>query len=192
MPLSEHEQRLLEQMEKALYAEDPKFATSLRSAPGARAARGRAALGVLGILAGLGLLIAGVATTIIALGVLGFVVMLVGSVIVYSAFGARPAEEAAAPATARRSAARSPRASWTAWRTAGVVARRTASSRPPAGPASAPGSAVPAPPSARPHAPPPRARPCRRIAPGPGAYRTCSTSCRSRRSACRGRLGHAA
>ena len=26
MPLSEHEQRLLEQMEKALYAEDPKFA----------------------------------------------------------------------------------------------------------------------------------------------------------------------
>jgi hypothetical protein len=98
MPLSEHEQRLLEQMEKALYAEDPKFATSLRSAPGARAARGRAALGVLGILAGLGLLIAGVATTIIALGVLGFVLMLIGSVIVYSAFGARPADEAAAPA----------------------------------------------------------------------------------------------
>ncbi|HUR75982.1 MAG TPA: DUF3040 domain-containing protein, partial [Sporichthya sp.] len=25
MPLSEHEQRLLEQMERALYAEDPKF-----------------------------------------------------------------------------------------------------------------------------------------------------------------------
>lgn len=95
MPLSEHEQRLLEQMEKALYAEDPKFATSLRSSPGARAARGRAALGVLAILAGLGLLIAGVATTIIAIGVLGFVVMLVGSVIVYSAFGARAAVEEA-------------------------------------------------------------------------------------------------
>ena len=30
MPLSEHEQRLLEQMERALYAEDPKFASSLR------------------------------------------------------------------------------------------------------------------------------------------------------------------
>lgn len=100
MPLSEHEQRLLEQMEKALYAEDPKFATSLRSTPGARAARGRAALGVLGILAGLGLLVAGVATTVIALGVVGFIVMLVGSVVVYSAFGARPAEAAdtAAPA----------------------------------------------------------------------------------------------
>ena len=32
MPLSEHEQRLLEQMERALYAEDPKFASTLRSA----------------------------------------------------------------------------------------------------------------------------------------------------------------
>jgi len=98
MPLSEHEQRLLEQMEKALYAEDPKFATSLRSSPGARAARGRAALGVLGVFAGLGLLVAGVATTIIALGVLGFVLMLVGSVIIYSAFSARPAEDAEAAA----------------------------------------------------------------------------------------------
>jgi Na+-transporting methylmalonyl-CoA/oxaloacetate decarboxylase gamma subunit len=102
VPLSEHEQRLLEQMEKALYAEDPKFATSLKSTPGARAARGRAALGVLAILGGVGLLLAGVATTIIALGVLGFVVMLVGSVVVYSAFGARPADAdtAAAPAAA--------------------------------------------------------------------------------------------
>lgn len=91
MPLSEHEQRLLEQMEKALYAEDPKFATSLRSSPGSRAARGRAALGVLAVLGGLGLLLAGVTTTIIALGVAGFVVMLVGSVILYSAFMVRPA-----------------------------------------------------------------------------------------------------
>jgi hypothetical protein len=98
MPLSEHEQRLLEQMEKALYAEDPKFATSLRSTPGARAARGRAALGVMAVLSGLGLLLVGVATTIIAFGVLGFVVMLFGSVVVYSAFSARPVDEAEAPA----------------------------------------------------------------------------------------------
>ena len=32
MPLSEHEQRLLEQIERALYAEDPKFASVVRSA----------------------------------------------------------------------------------------------------------------------------------------------------------------
>lgn len=86
MPLSEHEQRLLEQMEKALYAEDPKFATSLRSTPGARAARGRASLGVLAILGGLALLVGGVATNLAALGVAGFIAMLVGSVVVYTAF----------------------------------------------------------------------------------------------------------
>ena len=86
MPLSEHEQRLLEQMERALYAEDPKFATSLRSANGVRASRARAGLGVLGVLVGLGLILAGVATTVIALGVGGFAVMLVGAVVAYSAF----------------------------------------------------------------------------------------------------------
>ena len=102
MPLSEHEQRLLEQMERALYAEDPKFATSLRSASGTRAARGRAALGVLGVLVGLGVVLSGVATSMIALGIVGFVLMLVGSVVAYSAFTARPApaeaaEQAATP-----------------------------------------------------------------------------------------------
>jgi hypothetical protein len=95
MPLSEHEQRLLEQMERALYAEDPSFASSLRSTRGGRASRGHAALGVLAVLAGLGLLIAGVATTVIALGVVGFVAMLIGCVLVYAAFrgGPAPAEE---------------------------------------------------------------------------------------------------
>ena len=86
MPLSEHEQRLLDQMERALYAEDPKFATSLRSANGVRASRGRAVLGVLGVLVGLGLILAGVSSTIIGLGVGGFVLMLLGAVIAYSAF----------------------------------------------------------------------------------------------------------
>lgn len=91
MPLSEHEQRLLAQMEQALYAEDPKFATSLRSA-GGRGSRARAAIGVLAVLGGLGLVVAGVATTVIALGVAGFVVMLVGAVMVYSAFRLGPTD----------------------------------------------------------------------------------------------------
>lgn len=86
MPLSEHEQRLLEQMERALYAEDPKFATSLRSASTTRGSRVRAALGVLGVLAGLGLVLAGVASSIPAIGVVGFAVMLGGAIAVYSAF----------------------------------------------------------------------------------------------------------
>lgn len=87
MPLSEHEQKLLAQMEQALYADDPKFATNLRTAGGS-ASRGRAALGVLGVLAGLGLLIAGVAFTP-ALGIAGFTLMLIGSVITYTAFTTR-------------------------------------------------------------------------------------------------------
>jgi len=40
MPLSDHEQRMLDQIESALYAEDPKFASSVRGgnlrAPSAR------------------------------------------------------------------------------------------------------------------------------------------------------------
>lgn len=87
MPLSEHEQKLLEQMEQALYADDPKFAANLRTAGGS-ASRGRAALGVLAVLAGLGLLVAGVAFTP-ALGVAGFTVMLIGAVITYTAFTTR-------------------------------------------------------------------------------------------------------
>ena len=42
MPLSDHEQRLLEQMERALYAEDPKFATTMRGADLRRRYRRRA------------------------------------------------------------------------------------------------------------------------------------------------------
>lgn len=84
MPLSEHEQKLLEQMEQALYADDPKFASNLRSA-GTVASRKRAALGVLAVLSGLALLILGVATGP-AVGVAGFTIMLIGAVLTYSAF----------------------------------------------------------------------------------------------------------
>ena len=38
MPLSDHEQRMLDQIESALYAEDPKFASSVRGG-GLRAPR---------------------------------------------------------------------------------------------------------------------------------------------------------
>lgn len=102
MPLSEHEQRLLEQMEQALYAEDPDFAHNLRSSSMGRGSRGKAALGVLGVIAGMALVIVGVATAIIALGVLGFAVMLVGATVAYSSFRApAPAGEAPAPSAAK-------------------------------------------------------------------------------------------
>ena len=93
MPLSEHEQRLLEQMERALYAEDPKFATSLRSGSAARASRGRAALGVLVLIAGVAMLMGGVIIPLTPLGVAGFVVMVIGAVLAYSGLRGRPAAE---------------------------------------------------------------------------------------------------
>jgi hypothetical protein len=86
MALSDHEQNLLAQMERALYAEDPTFANNLRTSTAGRASRGKAAVGVLAVIAGMGLVLAGVATMIIPLGVIGFVVMLVGAVLTYSAF----------------------------------------------------------------------------------------------------------
>lgn len=80
MPLSEHEQRLLEQMEQALYAEDPKFASTLRGADIRRHYRRRAAAAGLAFVVGVVLLLLGVATKLVPVSVLGFVVMLASAV----------------------------------------------------------------------------------------------------------------
>lgn len=78
MPLSEHEQRLLEQMERALYAEDPKFATSMRNPRAMAGDKRRAALGVVAFFVGMALLLVGVASQLVIVGVLGFLAMLGG------------------------------------------------------------------------------------------------------------------
>lgn len=98
MPLSDHEQRLLEQMERALYAEDPKFATSLRSGSAGKPSRGRAAFGVLVLLGGITLLMVGAIIPLIPLGVAGFLVMVVGATLTYLGLRGRPAAAAAAAA----------------------------------------------------------------------------------------------
>jgi len=78
VPLSEHEQRLLEQMEQALYAEDPKFASQMQgSAARARLRRG-IAVGAAGVVVGLGLVVLGVATGPIWWGAIGFALMVGG------------------------------------------------------------------------------------------------------------------
>jgi len=78
VPLSEHEQHLLEQMEQALYAEDPKFASQMQgSAARARLRRGLA-FGAGGVIAGLGLVVLGVATESIWWGAIGFALMVSG------------------------------------------------------------------------------------------------------------------
>ena len=78
MPLSEHEQQLLEQMEQALYAEDPKFASQMQGAGARASARRRMAVGVVGVVAGLALVLVGVNTTM-WIGAIGFALM-VGAV----------------------------------------------------------------------------------------------------------------
>ena len=78
MPLSEHEQRLLDEIEQALYAEDPKFASSVRSARPRSRTRVMLALSVVGVLAGLAVVLVGLTTNLIAVGVVGFV-LIVGS-----------------------------------------------------------------------------------------------------------------
>ena len=59
MPLSEHEQRLLEQMERALYAEDPKFASQLRGRDPRSNFRRRMVLAAFGLIVGVVLLMTG-------------------------------------------------------------------------------------------------------------------------------------
>jgi Flp pilus assembly protein TadB len=78
VPLSDHEQRLLDEIEQALYAEDPKFAASVRSARTRSRTRRSAVLCGLGVIAGLALVLVGLVTNIIALAVIGFV-LVVGS-----------------------------------------------------------------------------------------------------------------
>ena len=99
MPLSEEELRLLEQMEHALAAEDPKFASTLRGTSLRRSARRRAiAAGVVFVL-GIGLLMGGVMSGKgalgFAIGIGGFVVMLGSATVALTAI--RGQQQAAAP-----------------------------------------------------------------------------------------------
>jgi Na+/proline symporter len=67
---------MLDQIEKALYAEDPKFANSVRARDPRVHYRRRMIQAALGFLLGVGLLLAGVVTKYIWMGVAGFLVML--------------------------------------------------------------------------------------------------------------------
>nr|WP_276511138.1 DUF3040 domain-containing protein [Kineosphaera limosa] len=75
--MSEHEQKLLEQMERALYAEDPRFASQMKGSAHSPNRR-RVIVGAVGAVVGLAVVVAGVATSLIPLGVVGFVLMVAG------------------------------------------------------------------------------------------------------------------
>jgi len=73
MPLSEYEQRVLEQMERQLSSDDPKLVHTLQGGPTSSLRRWLVAGA--GFLVGLGVLITGTATSTTVVGVLGFVMM---------------------------------------------------------------------------------------------------------------------
>ena len=77
MPLSEQEQRLLEEMERSLYQNDSDFVARVTRRQG-RPTYTAITLGVLGALAGIAVVIVGLVIKAPLLGILGFVVMLAG------------------------------------------------------------------------------------------------------------------
>ncbi|MFK8846123.1 DUF3040 domain-containing protein [Streptomyces sp. Ac-502] len=98
MPLSEHEQRMLEQMERALYAEDPKFATALEGSGLRTYTRRRVYQAVAGFLVGIALLMAGMVAQQIWVSVVGFLVMLGCAVLAVTGWrkAPKPGEQQAA------------------------------------------------------------------------------------------------
>jgi hypothetical protein len=99
MPLSEHEQRLLEQIERALYDEDPKFASTVRGGKLRRPSRRRRIQGIALFVLGVVMLVLGVvfssSTIGIIISVVGFLAMFGGAILAITSFGARKKEAAA-------------------------------------------------------------------------------------------------
>lgn len=103
MALSDREQQMLEQMERALASEDPRFASTFSGVPTVAMPPRNLGYAVLAILAGLAALIAGVAIAQPAIGILGFLVV-VGALTALLTSISRPAARPASSTTpARRS-----------------------------------------------------------------------------------------
>lgn len=88
MALSEHEEALLQQMEEALYAEDPRFASRIEKTKSRPANRGRIVIGVVAAVAGLAMVVLSAVTSYLWLGAVGFAVMVAG--IVYAVSPGKP------------------------------------------------------------------------------------------------------
>jgi hypothetical protein len=80
VPLSEHEQRLLEQIERALVDDDPKFASTVRTGDRRQKARRKVQIGIGLVVVGLAVMVIGV-LKFWPVGVLGFLVMFGGAVL---------------------------------------------------------------------------------------------------------------
>ncbi|MDO5534099.1 MAG: DUF3040 domain-containing protein [Propionibacteriaceae bacterium] len=85
MALSDKEQRLLEQLEAALAAEDPKLASTLRGTTSRTLHRRRAAIAGLVFALGIGVLVGGMQIAWFV-SVIGFVLMLAATVVAINAW----------------------------------------------------------------------------------------------------------
>ena len=109
MPLSEHEQRQLEQIEQALYREDPKFGRLVRSSDPRVHYKRKLVQALIGVVGGAGLLAAGVVTHRVYLEAAGAalaVLSLVWALVSWRRHVARvrPAQPARAKAKAKEKA----------------------------------------------------------------------------------------
>lgn len=109
MPLSEHEQRLLEEMERNLYQNDADFVATVSGRRGKPNYR-LVVFGALLAVAGVAALIAGVIVRQPIIGVVGFALMLAGVLMVITP--GRSADSTASTAGSTSRAARAPRSSW--------------------------------------------------------------------------------
>ena len=98
MPLSEEELRLLEQMERALVEEDPKFASTLRGTSLRSAARRRAIVAAVCFVLGVGVLMAGAISELYAVAIGGFVIMLIAATVCATAIRGQRHASAEPPA----------------------------------------------------------------------------------------------
>jgi Flp pilus assembly protein TadB len=80
MPLSEQEQRLLDEMERGLYHSDADDVTTVGASRG-RAGSTAILLGLIGLIAGVALLVVGVMVRLPIVGVIGFVAMFAGALL---------------------------------------------------------------------------------------------------------------
>jgi Flp pilus assembly protein TadB len=108
MPLSEQEQRLLDEMERNLYQNDADFVSTVGSRS-SRPSYRAIVLGSLLALAGIIALLIGVGTRLPVVGVIGFVVMFAG--VLLAVTPARSSRRPGAKGKARRPSPKKPEAS---------------------------------------------------------------------------------
>jgi hypothetical protein len=101
MPLSEQEQRLLDEMERHLMRNDADVVSAPRD--GRSLSYRNIVYGTILVLVGLGALVVGVSTQLIVVGVIGFIVMLGGVVFAVTPTRGIPRGPAEEPPTAAKS-----------------------------------------------------------------------------------------